>query len=48
LEGTGTKAGTRKNFPAITVLFASGLSNPDWLIKMDAITVVYEKDEQEC
>lgn len=39
------KWGTRKYFPVITVLFVSGLSNPDWLIEMDAIAVVYEKDE---
>ena len=33
---------TNQNFPAITVLFVAGLSNPDWLIEIDAIAVIPE------
>jgi enamine deaminase RidA (YjgF/YER057c/UK114 family) len=36
------KWGTNQNFPAITVLFVAGLSNPDWLIEIDAIAVIPE------
>lgn len=32
--------GRRPNPPAITVMFVSGLANPDFLVEMDAIAVV--------
>jgi len=32
--------GDRPNPPAITVLFAAGLANPDFLVEIDAIAVV--------
>lgn len=32
--------GNRPNPPAITFMFVSGLSNPDFLVEMDAIAVV--------
>src|SRR6266498_2349718 len=35
--------GRRPNPPAITVMFVSGLANPDFLVEMDAIAVVPEK-----
>jgi len=34
--------GRRPNPPAITVMFVSGLANPDFLVEMDAIAVVPE------
>ena len=34
--------GQRRNPPAITVVFVSGLANPDFLLEMDAIAVVPE------
>lgn len=36
--------GNRPNPPLITVLFVSGLANPDFLMEMDAIAVVPEND----
>lgn len=36
------KWGNYPNFPAITVLFVSGLGNPDWLIEIDAVAVLPE------
>lgn len=36
------KWGDNKNFPAVTVLFVTGLGNPDWLVEIDAIAVVQE------
>jgi enamine deaminase RidA (YjgF/YER057c/UK114 family) len=36
------KWGNHPNFPTITVLFVSGLANPDWLIEIDAVAVVME------
>ncbi len=35
--------GRRPNPPAITVMFVSGLANPDFLVEMDAIAIVPEK-----
>ena len=35
--------GRRPNPPAITVMFVSGLANPDFLVEMDAIASVPEK-----
>ncbi|MBI5354209.1 MAG: RidA family protein [Chloroflexi bacterium] len=35
--------GRRPNPPAITVMFVSGLANPDFLVEMDAIAVIPEK-----
>ena len=35
--------GRRPNPPAITVMFVAGLANPDFLVEMDAIAVVPEK-----
>lgn len=35
--------GRRPNPPAITMMFVSGLANPDFLVEMDAIAVVPEK-----
>jgi len=35
--------GRRPNPPAITMMFVSGLANPDFLVEMDAIAVVSEK-----
>jgi enamine deaminase RidA (YjgF/YER057c/UK114 family) len=32
--------GRRPNPPAITVMFVSGLANPDFLVEMDAVAVV--------
>jgi enamine deaminase RidA (YjgF/YER057c/UK114 family) len=32
--------GRRPNPPAITMLFVSGLANPDFLLEMDAIAIV--------
>jgi enamine deaminase RidA (YjgF/YER057c/UK114 family) len=34
--------GNRPNPPLITVLFVAGLSNPDFLMEMDAIAVISE------
>ena len=34
--------GRQPNPPAITVLFVSGLANPDFLVEMDAIAVIPE------
>lgn len=31
-----------KNFPTITVVFVSGLGNPEWLVEIDAVAVVAE------
>ena len=28
-----------KNFPAITVVFVSGLGNPEWLVEIDAVAI---------
>ena len=36
------KWGINQNFPTITVLFVTGLANPDWLIEIDAVVVVPE------
>jgi enamine deaminase RidA (YjgF/YER057c/UK114 family) len=36
--------GRRPNPPAITVMFVSGLANPDFLVEMDAIAVVSESN----
>jgi enamine deaminase RidA (YjgF/YER057c/UK114 family) len=36
------KWGTSPDFPTITVLFVSGLGNPDWLIEIDAVAVIPE------
>jgi enamine deaminase RidA (YjgF/YER057c/UK114 family) len=36
------KWGNYPNFPTITVLFVSGLGNPDWLIEIDAVAVIPE------
>ncbi len=36
------KWGDKPNPPAITVLFVSGLSNPDWLVEIEAIAIVPE------
>ena len=35
--------GRRPNPPAITMMFVSGLANPDFLVEMDAIAIVPEK-----
>jgi len=35
--------GRHSNPPVITVLFVSGLANPDFLVEMDAVAVVPEK-----
>ena len=35
--------GGRPNPPAITVMFVTGLANPDFLVEMDAIAVVPDK-----
>jgi enamine deaminase RidA (YjgF/YER057c/UK114 family) len=35
--------GNRPNPPLITLLFVSGLANPDFLMEMDAIAVVPEE-----
>lgn len=35
--------GHRSNPPAITMMFVSGLANPDFLVEMDAIAVLPEK-----
>ena len=35
--------GRRPNPPAITMMFVSGLANPEFLVEMDAIAVVPEK-----
>ena len=39
-EGFQRVWGNRPNPPAISVLFVSGLANPDFLVEMDAIAVV--------
>jgi enamine deaminase RidA (YjgF/YER057c/UK114 family) len=36
------KFGDMEVLPAITVLFATGLGNPDWLVEIDAIAVLSE------
>ena len=36
--------GNRPNPPLITVLFVAGLANPDFLMEIDAIAVVPERD----
>ena len=36
------KWGNYSNFPTVTVLFVSGLGNPDWLIEIDAVAVILE------
>ncbi len=30
------------NFPTVTVLFISGLGNPDWLVEIDAVAITPE------
>ncbi|MCL4510247.1 MAG: RidA family protein [Bacteroidetes bacterium] len=37
--------GRRPNPPAISVMFVFGLANPDFLVEMDAIAVVPEKQQ---
>lgn len=34
--------GNRPNPPLVTVLFVAGLANPDYLLEVDAIAVLYE------
>ena len=34
------KWGDYPKFPTVTVLFVSGLGNPDWLIEIDAVAVI--------
>jgi enamine deaminase RidA (YjgF/YER057c/UK114 family) len=36
------KWGDKPNPPAITVLFVSGLANPEWLVEIEAIAVIPE------
>lgn len=36
------KWGNSPNLPVVTVLFVSGLGNPDWLVEIDGIAVVAE------
>lgn len=36
------KWGDFPDFPAVTVLFISGLGHPDWLIEIDAVAVVID------
>jgi enamine deaminase RidA (YjgF/YER057c/UK114 family) len=41
-EAFQMKWGRAVDFPAVTVLFVSGLGHPDWLVEIEAIAVVGE------
>jgi enamine deaminase RidA (YjgF/YER057c/UK114 family) len=44
-EGFGVfqqKWGSNPNLPTVTVLFVTGLGNPDWLLEIDAVAEVSE------
>lgn len=32
--------GVNQNYPTVTVLFVSGLGNPDWLVEIDGLALV--------